>query len=83
MKLIKKATKVQPQANLQVQIGDRVLVQPEAVHDGRGGWDLPPKIALNVVKVNKFTFDGEDNEGNVFRVDVRVDRFQVALPKAA
>jgi hypothetical protein len=83
MKLIKKATKPEPTANILVQIGDRVAVQPPANHDGRGGWDLPPKIDMTVIKVNKMTFDGEDAEGNVFRVDVREDRFQVAQAKAA
>jgi hypothetical protein len=77
MKLIKKAIKQEVTANTLVQVGNQVLVQPEANHDGRGGWDLPPKIEMTVVKVNKFTFDGEDVMGNVYRIDIREDRFRV------
>lgn len=81
MKLIKKATKAEPQARLYVEVGDTVQVlQPRAKHDGRGGWDLPPKITMNVVKVNKFTFDGEDTAGNVYRIDIREDEFSLTFP---
>jgi hypothetical protein len=82
MKLIKKATKQEMTANTLVQAGDRVLVQPQANHDGRGGWDLPPKIKMTVLKVNKYTFDAEDVKGNVYRVDIREDKFQVAVAKS-
>lgn len=83
MKLIKKATKPEPQTRLPVEIGDQVLVQPPANHDGRGVWDLPPKLDMTVVKVNRFTFDAEDTAGNVYRLDIREDQFQVASTKAA
>lgn len=79
MKLIKKAQPEVQTANALVAIGDQIAYQAPANHDGRGGYDLPPLQEMTVTKINKFTFDAEDNKGNVYRLDVREDRFQVKL----
>ena len=82
MKLIKKAQeKVQNAADF-VAVGDRIGYQAPANHDGRGGWDLPPIERMKVIKINRFTFDAEDVKGNVYRLDIREDRFEVELSKA-
>ena len=77
MKLIKKAPQTQPQASLRVEVGDLIVVQPPSSPDGRGGWDTPSKIDMTVLKVHKVTFDAEDLKGNVYRLDIREDKFQV------
>jgi hypothetical protein len=77
MKLIKKAPIKETPAWTLVEVGDRIVVSPPANHDGRGGWDTPSKIDMSVVKVNRFTFDAEDTKGNVYRLDIREDEFQV------
>lgn len=70
MKLIRKA---QPkQVNLNV--GDKVQVT-HLQGDGRGAV-LTSKVRLEVVKVNKVTFDAQDKEGNVFRVDIDTDNWK-------
>jgi len=70
MKLIKKT---QPkQVNLNV--GDKVRVV-QIHEDGRGAV-LTSKARLEVVKVNKVTFDAQDKEGNVFRVDIDMDNWK-------
>ncbi len=70
MKLIKKA---QPkQVNLNT--GDKVQVV-QIHEDGRGGV-LTSKVRLEVLKVNKVTFDAQDKEGNVFRVDTDADTWK-------
>jgi hypothetical protein len=79
MKLIKKAQEPEPKANQFVTVGDLIAYQAPANHDGRGGWDVPPPREMAVKKVNKFTFDAEDTKGNLYRLDIREDKFQVKL----
>lgn len=79
MKLIKKAQEKVLTANTLVNVGDRIGYQAHANHDGRGGWDLPPIKGMRVIKINRFTFDAEDVKGNVYRLDIREDKFQVDL----
>ena len=70
MKLIKKA---QPkQVNLNV--GDKVRVT-HLQGDGRGAV-LTSKVRLEVLKVNKVSFDGQDKAGNVFRIDIDTDNWK-------
>lgn len=77
MRIIKQAAKQETYADVFVAIGDIVKYQPKANPDGRGGYDLPRAIQMTVVKVNKFTFDAEDKNGTIYRLDIREDRFQV------
>lgn len=79
MKMIKKAQPKVKTANQFVAIGDQIAYQAPANHDGRGGWDLPPLQEMIVKKVNKFTFDAEDTLGNLCRLNIREDKFQVKL----
>ena len=79
MKQIKKIQKQEPKANTFVTVGEKVIFQHPNMHDGRNEWYEGAKVAMTVVKVNKVTFDGQDTEGNVYRIDVRNDRFQVAV----
>jgi hypothetical protein len=83
MKLIKKIQKQEPTANTFVALGEKVVFQHPTIHDGRNGWYEGAKVPMTVVKINKVTFDGQDAEGNIYRIDVRNDRFQVAnaVPK--
>lgn len=77
MRIIKQATKQETYANALVATGDIIKYQPKANPDGRGGYDLPRAIQMTVVKVNKFTFDAEDKNGTIYRLNIREDRFQV------
>lgn len=79
MKVIHKTKKQELQAKDLVVVNDKVVVQTPSVPDGRNGFIKGNKVSLTVVKVNKQTFDGQDNEGNIFRVDIRDDQFQVAI----
>ena len=81
MKMIKKVKQPELKANQFVAVGDQVAYQPPASHDGRGGWYPPPIEQLIVIKVNRFTFEAKDIEGNILRLDIREDFNQTEREK--
>jgi hypothetical protein len=81
MKIIKKTKQPALKANQFVTVGDQVDYQPPANHDGRGRWEIPPLEQLTVIKVNRFTFEAKDIEGNICRLDIREDFTQIKREK--
>ncbi len=75
MKLIRKAQPVTVNKLANLNIGDKVLVKTFAP-DGRNG-TIVGEYRLEVVKVNKVTFEGQDKEGNVYLIDSRDDNWKV------
>ena len=75
MKLIRKAQPVTVNKLANLNIGDKVLVKTFAPA-GRNG-TIVGEYRLEVVKVNKVTFEGQDKEGNVYLIDSRDDNWTV------
>jgi len=73
MKLIKKAQPVTVNKLANLNVGDRVRVKT-STPDGRNG-AIVGKFDLEVIKINKVTFEGQDKDGNVYLVDSRYDNW--------
>lgn len=79
MKLIKEVN-LDPKAKMFVSVGDEIFYYPPhnmpAFHNQI---EHVPAFShqLKVIKVSTKTFDAQDGAGNVYRVFIKFDRFQV------